>query len=559
MSALPGWIPKTAMLVGIYIATMLVLTVWMPVWHDLDVTFFQWLTASHLPSLSSEISLVDVRDWDAADIPANRRTIASFLSRVTKTKEHPKAIILDVSFGPCQTKPCDNSWTSARAALIGSLQAAAATGIAVYATEEVVVDADDSVVSSSGARDATIYEHLAGAGHTGFTIVPGSRFLFYRVCYSPSGGLDHDVWSMVSRVLPGFDATSGCDAEHRPVIVGAQLPHAAPAIYSITSRTPFPDGANFDGKYVIVGALQLDHPQYSDRSGPELVAWALNDALLRQASMISLQTYTEARPQNGMLLLLVPAFAVVTVLVFTACYFLARRLKLRGLRPFLPMISSLCALCGGLALLAAFEYWMLLSHEIQPQVTLISIGIVLVAILCGVRGGQIEFEDRSAIDAAPQEKYDYDVFISYAHDEGAWVYEHVYVPLRDARLPDGRKLSIFFDTSTIRSGTAWQDAISLSIDASRFIVPVYSEIYFQKPYCRFEIKRAQRKWIGAGEQSRCVLPIMRGHPKILQTVDDIQATSIDDEPGLVHMHIAEITARLSQGASAASPQPEPSR
>ncbi|MDQ6941419.1 MAG: toll/interleukin-1 receptor domain-containing protein, partial [Candidatus Eremiobacteraeota bacterium] len=134
----------------------------------------------------------------------------------------------------------------------------------------------------------------------------------------------------------------------------------------------------------------------------------------------------------------------------------------------------------------------------------------------------------------------YDVFISYAHDEFSWVYENVFVPFKDARRRDGQKLAIFFDTSSIRVGSGWQDKISLAIDGSRFVVPVYSDAYFRRPYCRYEIKRAHRKWIVAGEGSRCVLPIMRGKPVILATVDDIQAASIDERPNLVADIIAEI-------------------
>jgi TIR domain/CHASE2 domain len=541
---IPDWAPKTAALVLVYLVVMLALTVWMPVWHDMDVRFFQWLAGTRASTLSTQISLVDVTSWDTGNIPANRKTLAAFLTRLAQGRQHPKAVVLDFSFGQ-SVSGNDPAWTSARDSLVRALQTAAGAGIDVYATEEVPVDANDDVMAAPAALDAAIYAHLAGAAHTGFTIVPGSRFLFYRVCYAPAGGLSHDVWSMVSRILPDFDASQGCDTEHRPVLVGPPISQAPPAVYSITAATPFPSGADFGGKYVIVGTLRNDRPQYAERSGPELVAWALTDALARQGSMISLQTYYEAKPQNGMLLLLVPVFSGLTVLAFTACFFLVRRLRLGGGRRFLPWIASLGALCAGIAALAVFESWMLMSHEIQPQVSLISLGMLVAAMLCGVRGNQIVFAESNTIDAAPQEKYDYDVFISYAHEEGAWVFEHVYAPFRDAALGDGRKLSIFFDTAEIRVGTAWQDKISLAIDGTRFIVPVYSDVYFQKPYCRFEVKRAHRKWITAGEQSRCVLPIMRGHPKILETVDDIQAASIDDDPQIVQKIIAEITARLA--------------
>jgi hypothetical protein len=84
-------------------------------------------------------------------------------------------------------------------------------------------------------------------------------------------------------------------------------------------------------------------------------------------------------------------------------------------------------------------------------------------------------------------------------------------------------------------------------------VPVYSDAYFNQPFCRFEIMRAHRKWVLAGEESRCVLPLMLGHPTILRAVDDIQAASIDDDPDIVAQHVAEIVARLThqQGATRA--------
>ena len=94
------------------------------------------------------------------------------------------------------------------------------------------------------------------------------------------------------------------------------------------------------------------------------------------------------------------------------------------------------------------------------------------------------------------------------------------------------------------SGTAWQTKLALAIDGSRFIVPVYSEPYFKKPYCRFEILRAHRKWVLPARKSRCVLPIMRGHPEISAAVDDIQALSLDDHPDLVAQYVAEIIAAL---------------
>ncbi|HXW52404.1 MAG TPA: toll/interleukin-1 receptor domain-containing protein, partial [Candidatus Acidoferrales bacterium] len=373
------------------------------------------------------------------------------------------------------------------------------------------------------------------------------------------------LWSIVWRVLPDFDTTQACDTEHLPVRLGTLIAPlgatgdaimSAPSGYSVTSARPFPDGDGaLDRRYVIVGTARCDRPletmvcadaEDAQPSGPEMVAWALSDVLQGEGPRNAVQARYEARPQNGMLLVLLPAFSALVVLAFAAWFFLLRRFQLRSARSWLPWISAALAAVVGFIAFAGFEAWMLWGGMIQPQVTLISLGMIVAAALCGVRGNQIEWQLRNAIDttAAP-EQHDYDVFISYAHEELTWVLEHVYDPFRNARRQDGSKLSIFFDTSTIRVGTAWQDNIALAIDGSRFIVPVYSEAYFQKPYCRFEIKRAHRKWINAGEQSRCVLPIMRGHPAILKTVDDIQAVSIDDQPDIVERIIAEVVSRLS--------------
>ena len=562
------WVRQTAVLVGIYVALMSVLTLWMPVWRDLDWRFFQWIMSSRTPAISDNISLVDVRSWDPQNRPADRRTLARFLHELVlvANKQHPPTVILDTEFGPCQSTPCgDPIWNAARAALEQALTEAGRAGIEVYAGEGMKPSGpnrdDASVVDP---HDPDIYARLAGAAQTRFTPAPGSAGLIYRVCYeaprtdqngNPIVSDTEAVWEIAWRVMPDFNPSQPCDTERLPLFLGTTIApldrsgHAnlKPPNYSITSTSPFPrDAGDFSNQYIIVGTVQYDRPADSDRSGPELVAWALSDVLQGEGPRNTLQADYEARPQNGMLLAFVPAFAALTALAFTAWFFLLRRLQLRGIRRFLPWLAAVLAAAVGVVAFAGFEGWMLAERWVQPQVTLISLGIGLSAVLCGVRGNQIDFEQRYDLEPASIEKYDYDVFISYAHDEGSWVFEHVYVPFRNAKLPSGQSLSIFFDRTDIHGGTSWQSKISLAVDESRFIVPVYSDIYFQRPYCRFEINRAHRKWINAGEDSRCVLPVMRGHPRILGTVDDIQAISVDDQPDIVEQYISEIVARLAR-------------
>jgi hypothetical protein len=347
---------------------------------------------------------------------------------------------------------------------------------------------------------------------------------------------------MVDRVLPEFRSTP-CDASHVPVRLGQKLATSAPPVYTVNEHGRVP-GVDFDKQYVIVAAIDSD-PGTGDRSGPELLAWALSDQLA-MGSVNAVNAPYVAVPQNATLLVVVPAFSGLAALAYAAFFYRLRRARLRKLRTSLPWLAAGLAALAGLGIFGAFELLMYAARQIYPQISLIALGIVVTSGLSGLRGYRILRDDTDTVDAATDEVHDYDVFVSYAHDEGAWVFEHVYVPLRDAVLPNGKKLSIFFDTSSLRTGTAWQSTLALAIDGSRFIVPVYSETYFGKPYCRFEIKRAHRKWILAGEGSRCVLPVMRGHPKIDPAVDDIQARSIDDHPELVDQIVHEIVSRIAR-------------
>src|SRR5580700_4255220 len=557
------WVVSTGLLLSAYAVILAGAALWMP--HEWDWRVLQWFGSRVAPTYSPEVSIVDV-DWSLTDLARDRRRVADFLNGLVKSNQRPSAVILDVEFSPCQSNPCGAPMSSARAALVASIRSAARR-FPVYATEEPRVDREDDLIGPLEPQDSQIYGAVSGAGQTTFTSIPNARGLFYRICYanvplvSESGGVQgtENVWAMVLRALMApraFANSPPCDSTHVPVRLGSQIALKRPFVYRFTSARAFSNYAQFDDKmFVIVGTIEYDRPPFTDRSGPELLGWALSNAL-DQGSLLGKEPYYDVVPPNAMLVFLVPFFSGLALLAYVAWFYQLKRARLRALRHLAPWLSAGLAAGIGLAIFAVFEIWLFSSHHIQPQVSLIALSIVLTSGLSGLRGSQILTDEANAIDATPGETYDYDVFISYAHEERAWVFENVFAPIRDARLPNGNQLSVFFDTSSIRSGTGWQTKLSLAIDASRFIVPVYSEAYFKQPYCCFEIIRAHRKWILAGETSRCVLPVMRGHPAILRTVDDIQALSIDDYPDLVQQHIAEIVERLSHAADSSEPQEE---
>ena len=583
LSASP-WIVQTAVLTGIYIAVMAIATLWMP-WHAWDMNLFASMSASQTAILDPRIAVVDVRSYsETENTSPQRSTIAAFLSKLASKPpvEHPTAVILDFNFGPCDL--C----ARATAALERSLLATRTADINVYAVEALPVDQND-VPGSLEPHDPDIYNgyrYLAGFGHTTF-FVADSGLLISRACYAAASYRAPDSDTMVTQPLESiitlvsedFDGNNPqqpilpCNMQRVSVYVGPAVTRSpystlpSDQFYPITLTHPFPTVASLKGYYVIVGSDEHDQPISESNvpdeqaawqrlhgagsqniGGPELVAWALSDDL-------DAKVMRGTQAVNGMLLFLVMAFSGVTALAFAACFLLLRRLQLRSARRFLPWIAAALACCIGIGVFVALEALMLGLGKVQPQVSLISFAVLLSASLSGVRGNQINAAAQPLIPTAEDQPQDYDVFISYAHDEGAWVSKNVYLPFRDARLPDGRKLSIFFDTSSLQVGQAFQDKISLGVDGSRIIVPVYSDIYFQRPYCLFELRRAYSKWISLGAQSRCLLPIMRGHPKIPQAFADIQAISVDDQPNIVQRIVAEIVERLAEPRAAASAEP----
>jgi len=556
------WLRPTAILVGAYAALLGVATFLLgPAWHEWDWAVFQYLSDLHAPAFASSVRVVDLADYEKNAPARDRLTIARFLDGLRVQRRQPAAVLLDLYFeSMCAgAEPQSCRPDAATAALTKSLDAAAAAGIAVYATKNPIdlqsAGKIDAAFLSTLDRD-NVYDHLA-AGHTILQLA-ASDGVFYQRCYriaqTDSRGTatgTQDLWALPYRVVKdvAHEHRPACDESQATqtmevVRLGAQ-PDFARSVTPVTLRRPFPAGADFKDAYVIVATLEKDlgplHKGAAPRSNPELLAWALSDQLEHKNNDSG---YFLPVPQNEMLALLVAVFTAVTLVGFVAVFQGLRRLRLQALRPYLPWIAAGAAAVFAIVLFGAFEGWMFVAKQIQPQVSLVALSVLCAGGLCGERGRELLLEQSRAIDAPPEESNDYDVFISYAHDELSWVYENVFVPLKDARTAGGRKLEIFFDTSSIRVGSAWQDKISLAIDGSRFVVPVYSKTYFERPYCRFEIKRAHRKWIEAGSSSRCVLPVMRGKPVILATVDDIQAGSIDEQPGLVAEIVAEIVARL---------------
>lgn len=87
---------------------------------------------------------------------------------------------------------------------------------------------------------------------------------------------------------------------------------------------------------------------------------------------------------------------------------------------------------------------------------------------------------------------EYDIFISYAREDGEWVRENLYEPLLRCRKADGSQPQVFLDIEEIgkRTGPNFINALSKAILTCKKFVPIYSINYFRKPMCEWELQQA---------------------------------------------------------------------
>jgi hypothetical protein len=88
--------------------------------------------------------------------------------------------------------------------------------------------------------------------------------------------------------------------------------------------------------------------------------------------------------------------------------------------------------------------------------------------------------------------HDYDVFISYAREDGDWVRANLYDPLVRCRTKDGRKPRVFLDVDKegVPPGANFIMFLAEAIARSHTVVAVYSSTYFSKEMCLGELSKA---------------------------------------------------------------------
>ena len=87
-----------------------------------------------------------------------------------------------------------------------------------------------------------------------------------------------------------------------------------------------------------------------------------------------------------------------------------------------------------------------------------------------------------------QQQFEWDLFISYARENQIFVHKQLVEPLRRYRTADGRPVKIFVDTLSLRAGVNWMVKTTDAIYASRVLVAIYSDEYFDSETCKYELE-----------------------------------------------------------------------
>ena len=256
--------------------------------------------------------------------------------------------------------------------------------------------------------------------------------------------------------------------------------------------------AGLGSKIVIVG--NIVHDRVGRWPGPELLAWAIGDAI---ATPGTLRTTLLRRP----------LWALGAALLFSgvalAAFALLRRADPRGRHLGGVAVGSALAALALLALcVVGLRQGLQVAHY---QVSYAVVGIVVATLLAWHARRSALLESAlytNVYDAPPGTSPAWDVFISYSHSPRqniARVRRDLVEPLQRCSTADG-PLKVFFDTSTIRIGTSWFTELAEGIERSRCFVAVYSDDYFRKSFCRFELRKAVVRDIIDQRRSFRVLP-----------------------------------------------------
>jgi hypothetical protein len=471
------------------------------IWQMGDHLVFRSLYLAQPPAPGPGIRLIDIDYPDEArrEQPERyRAALHSALTQLAVLPAPPRTVLIDIwlSSNPAGAEAVMNGITALRA-----------KGTRIYAAVDPKDRHGKYTADFMKSHHEVIYSSvLDGYGHTqldhAFGVLKYERDL---VLPTAAGELR----------LPALPIRAVIDAAHADALPASLvIPLGTDdAFKPFTHRLagaagrfepPIPPDAA--PSHVIIGSIGEDSDNVLRRPGPLLLAWALSDLIAGKASVAR-------EPLNHPAAWL--GLAALAALLAWGAFALAFRTVRGRVAP---------------ARWGALTAWLAVAAFLLTVMILLGIGgIVLLAgrvipiaypAACGALGAAFAWlgarrwiadeRVRHEMTRSGEERaVQYDVFVSYAHDPAenrAWVKHAIVAPLAALRHADGTPYRIFFDEAAIKVGTQWKTEIELALLGTRCFVPVYSERYFERPYCREEIEIADQLRI---EGRLRILPVAR--------------------------------------------------
>lgn len=489
------------------------------VWQEADWKLYEATSSQQAPAWPDDLAVIDVpHDPDVAVFRARLAQLMTLLA--AQAPAAPRAVVLDVQF---------TARSEGLPELTQVLRALQQAGSKVYAAVDPRHPSNAQPWPGFMAEHARpLYEGvLDGMGHTLFE-QHGSVLK-----YDPRLALGEGVSlnSLVIRVAEEHFQRP-LNAPDQPLLLHLGEPHklrANGARFEQGRLTALAAGGGVDlrNRVVIIGSLGADRMPGAAASGPEYLAWAL-------AARAARADTAEARLLANLSLL--AGMTVVLAGLAVAAAWWAYHRAARCARRMLWMCAA--ALVLPLLVLGIAVAALRATGLVLGQLTLPVLGVVLAVVLAALYTWRYRLWAAVA-GGAPSAKRAYDVFVSYSRSDPAhvqWVRDQVVLPLRAMTHPQGHRLRVFFDTHEIKVGDNWFAELLNAVGGSRCFLPVYSDDYHAKHFCRFELEAAVKRHI---QGTMAMVPVRCGDARVPDAAAGVQYVSAGD-PGFM----AQVRTRL---------------
>lgn len=484
------------------------------------------------------------RDGDPGPL---RERLGSLLDEIATAQDLPRVVVIDL-------------WFSANPAgidaLLPGIRALRSRGVRVYAAVNVLGRHGAPEGDPLGTHHATLYQQVVdGYGHSQLEHALG--VLKYRREFPIALRAGDRIVGATSLYALPLVATLdpvrlASQAASIVVPLGDDSAFAGrtlqwPGAHPGGSLATFLRGAS----HVIIGSLGEDSDNALARPGPLLLAWAMSERMAARDD----QAPIPLNDPSASVALAMGA-AAVSWLLLSSGFAIVRGRVAPPRWPVLLAGLALATITIAVALLMGVQALILAGNIIIPTAwpaasVLVGAGFAFVSARRWILDAASR---RAARDDAEERAVAYDVFVSYAHDpeeNRTWVRGNIVAPLANLRHADGRPYRVFFDERSIEPGRQWKREVELALLGSRCFIAVYSDRYFDRPYCREELELADQLRI---EGRLGLVPVARttaGIPeRFLRKLQYLDATQDRDIRASL---TAQVRAQVEVGGRAPGP------